>query len=195
MAHCAGGVDSPSAPRPTGRTAGFRRAYRKGGPLLRGLPSRSSRRTVASRSGGLACRAEAPGGRWQAGAADWPAEPKLPEESSMPDGSEGWRPRGECGKGGRASPAHRSRAVWIAPRRACAGPNPVTPTSFQAAEYTGGNKEHPAPARCCVRHRSGSVQGGPRQVSTPCSGLPSTPGRPFCNRQGVETRQRARRHA
>jgi hypothetical protein len=35
-----------------------------------------------------------------------------------------WRPRGECGKGGGGSLARRSQAVWVAPRRACAGTNP-----------------------------------------------------------------------
>jgi hypothetical protein len=45
------------------------------------------------------------------------AEPKLPEENGKPKGSEGWRPHGECSRGGRASLAPWSQAVRVAPRR------------------------------------------------------------------------------
>ena len=43
-----------SAARPRGLTAGFRPACRERGPLLSGLPSRSSTRKEASRSGAKA---------------------------------------------------------------------------------------------------------------------------------------------
>jgi hypothetical protein len=53
-AHHAGAVHSPWAARPTGRMAGYRCACREGDPSLIGLPSRSSRRKAASRTGAKA---------------------------------------------------------------------------------------------------------------------------------------------